>query len=260
MAHPFITSEDGAVTVDWVVLTFGVTITGIAMMGTIGPALGEMAVKVVAALEETIGSINEDGGEISFRANFDFAGDTSGWSGAETAFIDGFGDVLGPIGGSGGLESVSNTFEIGPGSTSATFTFDLLAFDSLDDEDAVLYIDGREIGRVTSGPGGLTFTDGELEGITFNAEVLANEENLGGLSANSHGNWGDSISRISITVANPNENVSFGIGSTANQSVGDESWGIDNFVVEATAPTGTTAPTAGAGGQGGQSNGQGNQG
>lgn len=59
MTHRFIKSEDGAITVDRAVLTFGVTITGLAMMGTIEPSLGRMAVSVVDALEATVGTIYE---------------------------------------------------------------------------------------------------------------------------------------------------------------------------------------------------------
>ena len=240
MTHRFIKSEDGAITVDWVVLTFGVTITGLAMMGTIGPSLGRMAVSVVDALEATVGSIYEGSTIVAYRSNYDFAGDTSAWTGASSTYVDGFGEVLGPIAGSGGLESVTTSFDIGAESESATLTFDLLAFDSLDGEDAVLYIDGVEVGRMTSDQGYLTWTTGDVEGISLSATTLSEGEHLGGMQNDTSQNWWrDAASRITITVDDPGATLDFGFGSTANQDVSDESWAIDNFIIESTVAAST---------------------
>lgn len=111
------------------------------MMGTIEPSLGRMAVSVVDALEATVGTIYEGSTIVAYWSNYNLAGDTNAWRGAGSTYVDGFGEVLGPIAGSGGLESVTTSFDIGAEAESATLTFDLLAFDSLDGEDAVLYID-----------------------------------------------------------------------------------------------------------------------
>lgn len=239
MNHRFIKSEDGAITVDWVVLTFGVTITGLAMMGTIGPSLGRMAVSVVDALESTVSSIYEGSTAIGFRSNYDFAGDTSAWNGASSTYVDGFGEVLGPIAGSGGLESVTTSFDIGEGAESATLTFDLLAFDSLDNEDAVLYIDGIEVGRMTALQGMLTWVPGNVEGISLSAQILSEGEHLGGMRNDTNSPlWRDAASRITITVNDPGAKLDFGFGSTANQGVNDESWGLDNFIIETTVSAG----------------------
>lgn len=234
MTHPFIKSEDGAITVDWVVLTFGVTITGLAMMGTIGPALGRMAVSVVDALEATVGSIYEGVNEVGFRANYDFSGDTSNWSGGTATYVDGFGDVMGPIGGSGGLESLTTTFDLGVVSDTATITFDLLALDSLDGEDAVIYINGEEVGRMTSQSGNLTFTPGENSNISMSAQMLVQSEQLGGMQNGEESWWNDGVSRVTLVVTDPGDSLDFGIGSTANQDTSDESWAVDNFIVEST--------------------------
>ena len=50
----------------------------------------------------------------------------------------------------------------------------------------------------------------------------------------------DGISQVSITVDDPGDVLSFGIGSTANGGVKDESYAIDRFNVTATG----TAPTS----------------
>ena len=101
----------------------------------------DRAFSVVDALEATVGYIYEGSTIVAYRSNYYFAGDTSALTGASSTYVDGFGEVLGPIAGRGGLESVTTSFDIGSESESATLTFDLLAFDSLDGEDAVLYID-----------------------------------------------------------------------------------------------------------------------
>jgi hypothetical protein len=235
MFSRFIKCDDGAITVDYVVLTAGVTGVGLAMMSVVAPPLGDLARVVVASLEDTVSSIESqspDGG-VSFNKSYDFTSGGSDWSGATITDVAGFGKVLGPIAGSQGLESVTTTFALGPGATSAELTFDLLAFDSLDNEDGVLFINGVEIGRMSSNAGKLTWKPGSVQGITLSADIVASGEQLGGMNSGPEAWWKDGIGKISVKVDNPGEFMTFGFGSTANQDVDDESWGLDNFIITA---------------------------
>jgi hypothetical protein len=56
---------------------------------------------------------------------------------------DAFGAVLGPYGGTGGAETVQSTFDIPEGTEVASFTFDMIAIDSWDNEELIVFVDGE---------------------------------------------------------------------------------------------------------------------
>ena len=45
--------------------------------------------------------------------------------------------------------------------------------------------------------------------------------------------WGDSIGQVTLTVTNPSTVLTIGFGSSLNQPIYDESWGIDNLKITA---------------------------
>ncbi|CTQ32028.1 Flp family type IVb pilin [Jannaschia rubra] len=220
----FLRGTDGAITVEYVVLAAGITGLSIGAYGAVTDGLGALAGTVEGeingtASDGTVGKTYIEG----FRSGAD------GWSGAEATDMMGIGEVLGPIGGSGGAPTVSRDFVTDPDAAKATFQFDLYAMDSLDRESGVIYIDGKEVGRVTRNHlKGTTFTPAEglaERGIIVRAEIVDDDIQLGGSTS-----WRDALSVISISVKDPGDTVNFGFGSTADQGVGDESFAIDNFV------------------------------
>lgn len=219
----FLRRERGAATVDYVVLAAAVTMVAIGshnvvrggMQGLAGTVDSELSRKEADSL---IGIAYSDG----------FDNGMSGWAGALAASIPGIGNVLGPIGGTGGAPRVTRDFYTDPNAAQATFSFDLYAMDSLDKESGIIYIDGVEIGRLTSNFGRSSFTaaDGlKARGITIRATEIDSDVDLGGNTQ-----WRDALSSISVTIDDPADRVTFGFGSTANQSTSDESFAIDNFV------------------------------
>ncbi|MEL7184793.1 MAG: hypothetical protein AAGK57_14245, partial [Pseudomonadota bacterium] len=169
-----------------------------------------------------------------------FDNGATGWVGASSTDIYGIGNVLGPIGGSpGGGATVTQNFDLDPNVKQATVTFDLYGMDSLDNEEGVIYIGGKEVGKVVANHnfgGGTTFIPADgVPGVSISANVIASDVDLGGADK-----WTDSLTQVSITVDNTDDLLSFGFGSTANQNVDDESFSIDNFKV-----TGLADPAAG---------------
>ena len=64
----------------------------------------------------------------------------------------------------------------------------------------------------------------QLDGTTVEATVNVTERPLGG-----NGGWNDSAATVTITVDQPTEPIQFEMQSGANQGIGDEFWGLDNF-------------------------------
>ena len=224
--HTFLRDEAGAVTVEYVVLAAAITGMAIATSDILDRGLDAVGSTVDTELRG-----DPVGGPAGMGYDDGFDHGAAGWSGAAAANVRGFGNVLGPIAGSGGAQSVSKEFDIEPGAKAATFKFDLIAGDSLDGESGIVFIDGREVGRMTTNyHDGTTFTpaaDLAARGITFEAKMLHDRNDMGGETSRS--DWVDSRASISITVANPAERVRFGFGSNADQGVGDEFFAIDNF-------------------------------
>ncbi|SDZ51339.1 Flp pilus assembly protein, pilin Flp [Jannaschia faecimaris] len=232
----FLRDSHGAVTVDYVILAAAVTAVTLASTDVIQNGMRSLAGTVDSELK---GEAPGSGHAMTYSDGFDNG--SQGWSGTSSANVSGIGNVLGPIGGSNGAPTVSRDFAFEEGTESATFEFDLYAMDSLDNESGIIFVDGQEIGRITSNLGKATFqvADGiDPDAYIIRQTTIDDDVHLGGSSE-----WRDHHSNIAITVRNPNTNVNVGFGSTANQSTSDESISIDNFTVTTkTAPT-TTAPT-----------------
>ncbi len=228
--HParFLRSERGAVTVDYVVLAAAVTGLGLALSSQLTFGMSGLAGTVDSELRrETVESI------VGVEYSDGFDNGSGGWSGAGTYNFGGkIGTALGRIEGtSTGAQTVTRSFDIDPNATEATFSFDLYAMDSLDNESGFVYIDGIEIGRMTRDhQGETTFTaaaDLEERGIIVRASLIENNVALGG-----NDRWTDSLAEINVTVKKPKEQITFGFGSNANggtQGADDESFAIDNF-------------------------------
>ena len=226
LAARFVRDETGALTVEYVLLAAAVTALGIGSSDVINRGLAALAGNVDSELSgDPVTGI--DG--MAYDDGFDDG--AAGWSGAAVSNVRGFGNVLGPIAGSGGAEAVSKEFDVAPGAKSATIKFDLIAGDSLDGEDGIVYLNGREVGRLRAHHSEVpVFRPSswlEEEGISISAQVIDSRVNLGG--SVERPDWRDSRTAISISIANPTEKVRFGFGSNANSGVDDEFFAIDNF-------------------------------
>lgn len=227
MADGFFRCEAGSITVEWTVVTAALMGMGLATMDVLMPQIGQTGSDIRDHIEG-------DSRDITAYTAYseDFSSGADGWSGASMSDVNGFGFVLGPIAGSEGLEAVTRNFDFDTEVSAATLSFNLLAFDNLDSEQAVLYIDGQEVGRMTSHDGVLSFEASDQDGIEINVTILASGERLGGMRNGRKSKWNDGMARVVIDIDAPGDSFRFGLGSTADQKVRNESWGLDNVEVE----------------------------
>lgn len=235
----FLRAESGAVTVDYVVLAAAVTGMALATSGVLTEGMSVLAANID---NELSGEPVDAAPGLTYADGFDNG--SMGWGDASATEIRGLSYVLGPIAGSQGVESVTRNFKIDPDAKVATFDFDILALDSLDNESGIVFIDGHEVGRVTSQHGLTTFTAASnlAVGISITGNIVDNSVDLGGMSTNA--DWRDSRTNIKISVASPKQIIKFGFGSTANQPVSDESFALDNFKATGLQDPSKPTPTA----------------
>lgn len=228
----FLSDESGAVTVDWVVMTGA----------TVGLGLATMAV-VSTGVEDLSGDINtqlsSDGWNLFNNGSlnlgsFDFSnGNALGWIGGSVMDMGGeLGEllVLGPGEATGFLVDVPD------GAQNAIMEFDLIAGDSLDNsaqwgtDTATISLNGVPVAiALSAGHNSMTFEIPQVDGTTVEATVNVQELELGG-----NPGWNDSAATVTITVDQPTEAIQFEMLSSANQGVGDEFWGLDNFEANST--------------------------
>ncbi|MGB3471944.1 MAG: hypothetical protein WBA51_14080 [Erythrobacter sp.] len=221
----FVSDAGGAVTVDYVVLTAAAAAVALASTDVVLGGLSALAGNVTT---ELTGEQTDSGGQgLQYADGFDNGAD--GWIGAEANEIAGIGHVLGPITGSGGQVSVSKQFQLNAGIAEATMSFDVLAMDSIDTgEYGHLFMNGVEIGKIASDGTFQAIGDHAALGLTVGYEIKEQNVQLGG-NLGSEAWWKDSKTSFNIKMANPDEYVTFGFGSSTNQNADDESFAIDNF-------------------------------
>jgi hypothetical protein len=229
MFRNFVTSEAGAVTVDWVVLTAGLVGLGLATTAVVSSGIANVSgdtagiisgYEIVTAFTETTENTNLGG-----TGFFDGAGS---WLGGVATYVDGFGEILQIQ--DGGV--VSSYFELPEDTTMAYLEFDLIGGDSLDGEPAYFVINGQQV-AVANGQhsnGTMNFTSNSVEGMTFETTTVSQGSDIGG-SGNT--NWMDSVTTVRVSVENPGPGLSVEVYSGTNQGPEDEFYAVDNVSVSA---------------------------
>jgi Ca2+-binding RTX toxin-like protein len=146
---------------------------------------------------------------------------------------------LGQFTGNGtGAEQINKTFHLGDGTGPATITFDFLKIDSWDEnngqgtnERLFVYINGSLAFTFTPDGFDTGFGDGAdaagvFSGGSWSVSSSGSDEELGGNAF-----FMDRIYNVRIDLDAPGPAVTLGFGTSLNQDVGDESWGIDNLLI-----------------------------
>lgn len=226
MVFEFFHDEGGAVTVDWTVLTGALVGLGLAVAAVVSSGTEDLS----RDISELLSGILDDAAEsILYFGGFD--GGPGGWSnGIVTAGSD-FGSVLGPFAGSNGAVATEQTFDIPEGTEVASFTFDMIAIDSWDDEEFIVFVDGAPAASLqfrygTDGVTGQWVSDNP----DYSFEVLSVAPRG---DAGYNPGWPDQSATVRLNVSNPGDTVTLGFGSTLNQERDDESFAIDNVTLRA---------------------------
>ncbi|CAE6952418.1 COG2931 RTX toxins and related Ca2 -binding proteins [Vibrio sp. B1ASS3] len=162
-------------------------------------------------------------------ASDNFESGSNGWN-ANTESSQGFetGDMLGRIGGTGGDEAVSKTYEIPSDVNEVNISFSFYEIDSWDGESFQIFVGGEQLTtlensafRTQDGTTTLYDSDGNEVG-----EVVHGSSQGEGFSF-----WNDQAHQVNLTVPVEDGQLQLGFGSTLNQSIPDESFGIDNIEI-----------------------------
>ncbi|MEZ8382482.1 tandem-95 repeat protein [Vibrio splendidus] len=162
-------------------------------------------------------------------ASDNFESGSNGWN-TGTESSQGFesGDMLGRIGGTGGEEAVSKTYDIPSDVSEVNISFNFYEIDSWDGESFQIFVGGEEL---TSLDNSAFRTE---DGTTTLYDSAGNEvgEVVHGVSqGEGFSGWNDQAHQINLTVPVEDGQLELGFGSTLNQGVSDESFGIDNIEI-----------------------------
>jgi len=251
MFSRFVGDEDGAVTVDWVVLTAVVTGLGFVaasavgvgtgrLGGSIGEALGRVPAELQALVERA-----ESGLKTLVEMSFD-DGDFTGWSSARTGFSDALGTFLGPFGGS--EAKLTYGIDLPEGTKEAVVSFDLLILDSWDadirglsrgrGDGMTITSNGQEVafelfmhqGHAQAGD----FTSARTSEVTIDGSTYTTTMTLKQYGRLYGDTWTDQVWQVEIAARNPPAGgFQLGLGATTDQSRADESFGLNDFKVQA---------------------------
>ena len=199
------------------------------LSAAMGLAAGAIVSGGLESLSEEIaeslgGIITESVDALLYFGGFDEGAD--GWLNGSVTNGSDFGNVLGPFGGSNGAVATERSFDIPDGTQVASFTFDMIAVDSWDGEDFIVFVDGAPAASLQfryaqDGVTGQWVSDNP----DYSFEVVSVSART---EAGYHSGWPDQSATVQLNVSNPGETVTLGFGSTLNQSREDESFAIDN--------------------------------
>ncbi len=134
-----------------------------------------------------------------------------------------YSSFMGNIGGSDGEQSVSKIFAVPNNLSEVTIEFDFWEVDSWNGEDFIIFVNDEEVAREN-------FNENSSDGDHTYSTPLSDQSNY----FVGNPNHTEQVHRFSITVPVTGQALKIGFGSTLDQEVSDESWGIDNLKVTAT--------------------------
>ncbi|MEZ9602511.1 tandem-95 repeat protein, partial [Vibrio sp. 10N.261.55.A10] len=162
-------------------------------------------------------------------ASDNFESGSNGWN-TGTESSQGFesGDMLGRIGGTGGDEAVSKTYDIPSDVSEVNISFSFYEIDSWDGESFQIFVGGEELTSLDNSAfrtqdGTTTLYDSEGNEVGEVVHGVSQGEGFSG--------WNDQAHQINLTVPVEDGQLELGFGSTLNQGVSDESFGIDNIEI-----------------------------
>jgi hypothetical protein len=176
----------------------------------------------------TLGSVGDNQAIIDFANTVTDSFDTaSGWSGGTVDSTNSyFGSFLGryAAGTKTNGQDVYKSFSLS--NSPATISFDLIKLDSWDGESFKAFINDTEAFSRTFTSGGISSGSGTTNGFSW---TIAPKDSLAGYG---FAGWSDQTATITITLPASYTNFNkLGFGSTLDQGISDESYGIDNLTI-----------------------------
>ena len=173
--------------------------------------------------------------------NEDFEGGATGWSNNTTTLgttgpeIANFTEFLGRHGGTGGAQTVFKTFALSGAQTQVTVQFDFYEIDTWDSPTNDTFFAFVNDTAVISDVFQWNVFDNPAQATPLLGDGIAD---LGFWTLAS-----DQTYRYSLTVNTTATSIKLGFGSTLDQTIGDESWGIDNVLITDNVTTAVPEPS-----------------
>ena len=157
----------------------------------------------------------------------DYFASSNGWNGGTIDSTNSyFGSFLGPYaaGTKTNYQDVYKSFSFN--GQPATISFDFIKLDSWDGESFKAYINDTAAfsGNFFAGQG-INSASGSTNGFSW---TIAPKDSL---AHRGFAGWEDQTATVTIALPAGYSNLKFGFGSTLDQGIGDESYGIDNFSI-----------------------------
>ncbi|MCK5780848.1 MAG: cadherin-like domain-containing protein, partial [Psychrilyobacter sp.] len=199
-------------------------------------ASSTIELNVTGVADAPIISINKN---LEFDSD-DFESGTNGWGGSTTT-VAAF-ETGAMLGQNGGTATYEKTYEIPDGISSVEIAFTVHEINSWDDENLNVFVEGVEVssialshtGRSTGSESGTTnINGGGVTGsITHGTDGI-----VSGTGKHSTGAWSQShYYTLIVPVASDQTSIKLGVSSTLNDTIGDESWGLDDVILSVAAP------------------------
>ena len=251
MLIKFLTDETGAVTVDWTVMTAAIVGLGLASAAAVSTG----AVNLGNDVESSLSGASVSGLRWAFAReliNQNFAdGNFAGWSRSNATTFGAWGPMLGPFGRETFANPLTYDVSLPEGMSNGLISFDLVIADSWDGHsnptrdshgwtnalgDSLRFIvDGQVVTteHFLGGNSSLSYLQDRQGTIqigesTFNVSMTLRDAPAGNIGG-SH--WADQRWNVQIEALNAPEDFQLGFSSTANQALGDEAFGIQNFTI-----------------------------
>jgi hypothetical protein len=230
MTMTFLDREDGAVTVDWVVLSGAMVALVIAVTSQVGDGMEATSTQVrdIMLTTEIVTSFDMTLADDAFETG------RGNWQGGQVLDIPGFGSVLAL---SGRARAAALEIDVGPNHGYAVIEFDMIVGDSWDGgETADITLGGVDLLEAAhvwnngSAPSVITFP-GENE---TTVEMTRTETGAGSWNSGSNSDY---VYRVRVVAANDGRDLTLGASTTLDMDARDEFFALDNVRV-----TGTDRP------------------
>ncbi len=174
-------------------------------------------------------------------SNEDFEGAVTGWTNnTTTAGNTYFSRYLGSFAGTGGAQTISKSYTLSTTQEYTVIEFDFMRLDSWDGEQFRIWVNDTQIFAQGFSTGATTISDGSSGVVSWQVSELTQ---ITGNMVGANASWTDQMFRFTMTIQNGGaSSVKLGFGSTLDQPITDEGWGIDNVKVYEAQDGGTPGP------------------
>lgn len=226
-----LTRKHGALRIDWSVI--GAAILAAFLLAGVFIRTGGSGSPANTPLSSKGVRVLQDGDELVAFETFELA--PTGWEGGQVdSSAYGFGGVLGPFGGTGGLEAITKTFELPQDHAFAIVEFDLHAIDDWQLEEVNVFINGEPVATQS-------FATAADLAMHQSTQLSENPQFVTSITPRNppprdrgYGDAQDQTMAVRIVVRDPSTTLMVGFGSNLLPDNTIAFWAVDNLRITLT--------------------------